>query len=72
MFLQKHNIKKSCREDFYQSCYSWNLADVFAVHMEFGKYAQDQAVIVKDAHGLLHSSVNVNAVWMFAVMFLTA
>lgn len=40
MFLQKDNIKESCREDFYQSCYTWNLADVFAAHAEFGIMAK--------------------------------
>lgn len=62
MFLQKNNIKESCREDFYQSCYTRNLADVFAAHTEFGKYAQDEVVVVKDARDVLHSSVNVNTV----------
>lgn len=42
----------------------------FAVHMEFGKYGQNKVVAVKDGHGLLCSSVNANAVWICAVMFL--
>lgn len=70
MFLQKYDMKESCREDFYQSCYIWNLADVFSAHMEFVKYVQDKVVVVKDACQLLHSLGNVNTVWIFAVTFL--
>lgn len=62
MCLQKGNRKGSCREDYYQSCCAQNLADAVAVHMKFGKYVQDQVVIVKVADGPLHFSVDLNTV----------